>query len=183
MNNLKLLIIAVIAFLFSNILNAQVSLNLNIGINNTPRYYYLQDIDAFYDTQASMYIYFSNNIWVHARFLPSSYGHYDLKRSHKVIIYDYRGNRPYQFHHELRQMFPRGHYNKHQKNRWSYKDSKHYKKSKYNKNHLKQRKAIKNKKSINRKNKNGRNNQVKGNNKRNSNGNGRGNSNGKKNRK
>ena len=119
MKTLKMSLLIIIVSLFSNVLVAQVSVNVNIG---TPRYYYLQDIEAYYDIPSSMYIYLSGSRWVHARVLPASFGHYDFENGHKVIIRDYRGSRPYSYFNVHRARFPKGHYGSPDQNYWSYKE-------------------------------------------------------------
>ena len=121
MKTLKMILLIMIVSLFSNILSAQVSVGINIG---TQRYYYLQDIESYYDNQTSMYIYLSGGRWIHARNLPASYGHYDLNNGHRIIIRDYRGNQPYNYYQTHRTSFPKGHYGSPDKNYWSYKEHK-----------------------------------------------------------
>ncbi|MCX6257443.1 MAG: hypothetical protein NTW49_06045 [Bacteroidia bacterium] len=63
MKSLKLIIIGMV-LLFAGTVQAQVSVNLNIGTppmwgpagNNEVRYYYLPDVEAYYDVQSSMLI-------------------------------------------------------------------------------------------------------------------------------
>ncbi len=110
------------ASLFSTALVAQVSLGIHIGAPVGVRYYYLQDIEAYYDIQASMYIYPSGNRWIHARSLPASYGAYDINNGHKVVMNGYRGSRPYNYYHEHRESFPKGRYGNPEHNTWSAKE-------------------------------------------------------------
>lgn len=85
---------------------AQVSVNVNIG---TPpvwapaapvevQYYYLPDIEVYYDVPARMYIYFSNGAWRRASYLPSRYRGYDLYHGHTVYLNDYHGRTPYVYY-------------------------------------------------------------------------------------
>ncbi|WP_316633931.1 hypothetical protein [uncultured Flavobacterium sp.] len=110
MKLVKQLFIAILFFAVSSS-HAQVSVNVNIG---TPpawgpvgytdvRYYYLPDLEMYYDINASCYIYFSNGRWLRARTLPRYYRNYDLYNEYKVVLNDYRGDRPYdnyKFHKE-----------------------------------------------------------------------------------
>ena len=43
----------------------------------------------------SNYVYLNNGRWVRARSLPSVYRNYDLYNEYKVVLNDYRGDRPY----------------------------------------------------------------------------------------
>jgi hypothetical protein len=102
MKSLKYLFIGFLLFTI-NLSNAQVNVNVNIG---TPpawgpvgytdvRYYYLPDLETYYDVSTSNYIYISNGKWLRARTLPSAYRNYDLYSEYKVVLTDYRGTRPY----------------------------------------------------------------------------------------
>ncbi|MCD0471851.1 hypothetical protein [Flavobacterium sp. JAS] len=102
MKLVKQLFIAILFFAVSSS-HAQVSVNVNIG---TPpawgpvgytdvRYYYLPDLEMYYDINASSYLYISNGRWLRARSLPSHYRNYDLYNEYKVVLTDYRGDRPY----------------------------------------------------------------------------------------
>jgi hypothetical protein len=82
---------------------AQVSVSVNIGsppqwgpVGYTDvRYYYLPDVEAYYDIQSSMFIYYGNGIWIHNAYLPVRYRYYDLYTGYKVVMVDYRGDSPY----------------------------------------------------------------------------------------
>jgi len=102
MNRLKLILLALV-FNLSGSLHAQVSVNVNIGSPpawgpegyNDVRYYYLPDVEAYYDVHTALFIYFGNGVWLHKTYLPWRYSHYDLYSGYKVVMYDYRGNTPY----------------------------------------------------------------------------------------
>lgn len=74
--------------------NAQISLNINIGSQpdwgpvgyDHVDYYYLPDIDAYYDINAHQYVYYDNHVWVHGPVLPPRFGNYDAYRSYKVVV-------------------------------------------------------------------------------------------------
>ena len=81
---------------------AQVSVNVNIG---TPpawgpvgyaetRYYYLPDIEVYYDIPSARFIYFDGGGWIRAAYLPYRFRHYDLYGAYKVCLHDY-GPNPY----------------------------------------------------------------------------------------
>ena len=102
MKTLKL-IGAGIMLIMSGVLTAQVSVSVNIG---TPplwgpvgytdlRYYYLPDVEAYYDIPSSMFIYFDGGVWVHRASLPGRYRNYDLYNGYKVVMTDYRDDAPY----------------------------------------------------------------------------------------
>ena len=84
---------------------AQVSVNVNIGAPpawgpvgyTEARYYYIPDIEVYYDIPTSMFIYFSNGGWIRTPYLPYHYRHYDLYGAYKVCLEDY-GPNPYVYY-------------------------------------------------------------------------------------
>jgi hypothetical protein len=78
--------------------NAQIHFSVGVNIGSQPdwgptgydhaAYYYIPDIDGYYDVSAHQYIYFENNVWVHRPYLPVRYRNYDLYRGYKVVIND-----------------------------------------------------------------------------------------------
>jgi len=77
---------------------AQVSVSLGVNIGSQPawgpvgydyaNYYYMPDIDTYYDVPTHQYVYFDNNVWVHRGYLPVRYRHYNLYNGYKVVIND-----------------------------------------------------------------------------------------------
>lgn len=59
------------------------------------KYYYLPDIQTYYDVPAQRYIYQNNGNWVRTASLPANYRGYDLRNGNTVYLSDYRGNTPY----------------------------------------------------------------------------------------
>jgi hypothetical protein len=102
MRNLKLFIVGLL-LVFADTAMAQISVNVNIG--NPPlwgpvgypavRYYYIPDVEAYYDVTSSQFIYFNGISWIHRAQLPSRYKNYDLYHGYKVVMIDYHGNKPY----------------------------------------------------------------------------------------
>jgi len=121
MKTLKLLAAGII-LLVSTSMEAQVSVNLNIGTapNWGPRgysqvdYYYLPDIQAYYDIRASQFIYFGRNQWVRSRYLPRQYRNYDLYSGYKVVLNDYHGRSPYTHYKSHRTKYHKGYRGQHQ---------------------------------------------------------------------
>ena len=114
MKTLKLLL-PVIAFITGS-LQAQVSINVNLG--NPPawgpagytevRYYYLPDIDTYYDIGTRQFIYVNNGRWVRAASLPVVYRNYNLYNGYKVVVTDYRGATPYIHYKVHKHKYPHG---------------------------------------------------------------------------
>ncbi|EIA08348.1 hypothetical protein [Flavobacterium frigoris] len=102
MKTLKLIAVGII-LLVSSTSNAQLSISLNIGTapvyhnsaNVTVGYYYMPDIQSYYDVRANQYIYLERGNWKRSRTLPNQYRRYDINNGYKVALNDYRGNRPY----------------------------------------------------------------------------------------
>ena len=115
MKTIKLIVLGIV-LMFAGTANAQVSVNLNFGSPpmwgpagySDVHYYYLPDVQAYYDINASMFIYQSGGIWVHRSYLPTRYRNYDLYNGYKVVMTDYHGNRPYANYREYRTKYARG---------------------------------------------------------------------------
>lgn len=115
MNYFKIIAIGIIV-LFSNTIKAQVSVNINIGsppewgpIGYTEaRYYYLPDVEAYYDIQSSTFIYFGDGVWLHRTYLPVIYRNYDLYSGYKVVMVDYHGETPYSYFKEHKVKYKKG---------------------------------------------------------------------------
>ncbi|MCF6132207.1 hypothetical protein [Flavobacterium wongokense] len=61
----------------------------------TVRYYYLPDIQTYYDASSQRYIYNNNGTWTRTAALPAYYRGYDLRNGNTVYLSDYKGNTPY----------------------------------------------------------------------------------------
>ena len=117
MKTLKLkLIVLGIAVFFAGAVSAQVSVRLNLGSPpswgpsgySDARYYYLPDVEAYYDVQNSMFIYSNGKTWVHRSNLPGRYRNYDLYGGYKVVMKDYHGNTPYAQFNDHKRMYNKG---------------------------------------------------------------------------
>ena len=115
MKIIKLVAFAVVMFM-AGAAQAQVSLRVNIG---TPpewgpagysdvQYYYLPDVEAYYDVNSSMFIYYEGRSWVRRSYLPSRYRNYDLYNGYKVVMNGYHGRTPYYKHNEYKTKYARG---------------------------------------------------------------------------
>lgn len=141
MKVLKLIVAGFILFL-TNAANAQVSVNVNIG---TPplwgpvgytevRYYYLPDVEAYYDVQTSMFIYYGGGVWLHRTYLPSRYRNYDLYNGYKVVIVDYHGDNPNVYYNTHKIKYAKGYRGSPQKTIGSHPGKGNYKSNEHNKN-------------------------------------------------
>ena len=92
-------IILGIGLIFASEAQAQISVNVipqwgPAGYSNA-RYYYLPDVEAYYDIQKSSFVYLSGNTWLRSAQLPQRYSNYDLYNGYKVAMTDYNGKPPY----------------------------------------------------------------------------------------
>jgi hypothetical protein len=123
MKTIKLLVFGLI-LAFAGSAYSQISVNVHLGTPpawgpagyNDVRYYYLPDVEAYYDVHTSMFIYISGNQWVHRSYLPSRYRNYDLYHGYKVVMNDYRGNSPYTHFREHRMKYNKGYRGAEQRN-------------------------------------------------------------------
>ncbi len=72
------------------------------------KYYYLPDLQMYYDVPAASFILFNRGQWIAVRQLPPMYRSYDLYASPKVVL-DYYGPYPFGHYEVHRQRFPRWH--------------------------------------------------------------------------
>jgi hypothetical protein len=76
--------------------DAQVRVNVGVNLGSQPdwgpvgyetaNYYYIPDIDAYYDVPARQYVYYSNNGWIYSSSLPPAYSNYNIYNGYKVVI-------------------------------------------------------------------------------------------------
>ena|ERR1700761_4289906 len=106
----KILFTAAIIFAGLTVKQADAQVHFNVGINigaqpewgpvgyDHADYYYMPDIDAYYDVPAHQYVYYENNVWVHNRVLPERY-HFDRYHSYKVVV---NQRNPWEHHEVIR---------------------------------------------------------------------------------
>ncbi|MGE8343576.1 MAG: hypothetical protein ACN6OI_21310 [Flavobacterium sp.] len=151
------LAIAGLFLMVANATQAQVSVNVNIGAPpawgpagyTEMEYYYLPDVEAYYDVRAAQFIYFGGGKWVRATYLPRQYRNYDLYGGYKVVLTDYHGRTPYTYFDRHRVKYYRGYhgapqrpykprpvYGYSERRHYDRKDYKHYDKhNKHDKHH------------------------------------------------
>ena len=115
MRALKFIIVKMLLF-YAVAVHGQVNVNVTIG--SPPlwgpigypevRYYYLPDVEAYYDIHATQFICFVDGAWVHRTHLPSRYKSYDLYGGYKVVITDYHGSAPYKHFNENKAKYAKG---------------------------------------------------------------------------
>lgn len=60
--------------------------------NNDDNYYYLPDVDAYYNVNAQSYYYYNGDNWITCAYLPGAYSNYDWRSGRRFEV---RGYRPY----------------------------------------------------------------------------------------
>lgn len=113
MKTFQTLLIA-IAFIATGSTQAQVSVGLNVNIGSPPawappppvhtevRYYYLPEIQTYYDVNTRHYIYLDRGRWARRTYLPVAYRDYNLYRGPKVVVENYYGATPYTYYKPAR---------------------------------------------------------------------------------
>lgn len=115
MKSFKLLFLGMFLF-FAGSAMAQFSIRFNIGSppewapveQVQSRYYYLPDVEAYYDVNSSMFIYLDGRKWVHRTYLPYRYRNYNLYSGYKVSMHNYHGYTPYTQYYEHKKQYSRG---------------------------------------------------------------------------
>lgn len=115
MRNFKLFLLGIILFGAGG-LNAQITITIGsppqwgpAGYNDV-EYYYLPDIQSYYDVRASRFIYYEGGVWVHREYLPRRYRSYDLYDGYKVVLTDYHGNTPYVYFKDHKMKYAKGYH-------------------------------------------------------------------------
>ena len=122
MKTLKIITVGIV-LLLSNLATAQVSVNVNLG---TPpawgpvgytevEYYYLPDVETYYDVRSSRFIYYNGSTWIRSKYLPRKYRGYDLYGGYKVVLNDYHGSSPYVHFNNHKVKYHKGYNGGHQK--------------------------------------------------------------------
>ena len=123
MKTLKLITAGLFIFV-SSLMHSQVSVSVNIGVPPpwgpvgyaNVGFYYLPDVEAYYDIRATQFIYFNGGKWVRAKYLPGPYRNYDLYGGYKVVLNDYHGSHPYYYFNTHKVKYHKGYKGNPQKN-------------------------------------------------------------------
>lgn len=142
MKTIKTIIIGLL-FLVAGSAQSQVSVNVNIEtpqpvvvaspkviIASPPdwgpagydymEYYYLPDIQVYYDIRLAQYIYFGGGKWIRSSRLPAHCRNYNLYNGYKVVLNNYHGSTPYVYFNSHKMKYYKGYKGKPQKNRRDY---------------------------------------------------------------
>lgn len=110
MKTIQLIAAGIILFAASTS-QAQVSINVNLGSpvvvaqptwvpqnHSNVDFYYIPDIQSYYDVNNSVYVYRNNGNWCRTRYVPVQYLNYNLNHAHRVALRGYHGNQPYAYY-------------------------------------------------------------------------------------
>jgi hypothetical protein len=110
MKKLIFIIIICASFMISEKTTAQFGIRVNIS--NQPmwgpegydyvEYYYMPDIQVYYNVQRHRYVYMEHNHWVSRSYLPQRHRNYDVYNARKVVINE---PKPYLHHHNNHQRY------------------------------------------------------------------------------
>lgn len=115
MKKIYLLSAMVLAGLFANKAQAQISVHIGFNVpvrhvyvpapqpeviynddfDNSDDYYYLPDVEAYYSIPLQCYFYNDGNRWIRSQYLPGAYRNYDWRSARRFEV---RGRRPYMNH-------------------------------------------------------------------------------------
>ena len=102
-------LISVFALALAPAAHAQVNVNVNVGrpawgpaVPQGTQFYYIPEIDGYYDLYAQQYIVYRNGQWVPVAVVDG----YDPYQFHPVVL-DYRGRQPWVYVGTHRARYPR----------------------------------------------------------------------------
>ncbi|MDR2473155.1 MAG: hypothetical protein LBD53_06260, partial [Tannerella sp.] len=122
MKKLVFIMIMALTVIFVNTENADAQIHVSVNIDIQPawgpmghdyvEYYYIPEIDVYYDVINRLFYYPHGNRWIPCTYLPVAYSYYDFYSLYKVVlnnIFD-----PWRYHIRHRQLYAHYCYNYHQ---------------------------------------------------------------------
>ena len=92
----RIILAAIIGVASLSSISTQAQVNVSVNIGSQPQwgptgydhvdYYYLPDMDVYYNVPAKQYVYLENGRWITRSSLPSRYKGYNLYNSYKVVM-------------------------------------------------------------------------------------------------
>ena len=111
-NIMRYLLVLIVGVILSSTLNAQLRVNLGFNVDRQPvwgptgydhvEYYYLPDIDAYYNVPQRRFYTHEGGRWIGRSSLPSRYRNFDLYNSYKVVVNE---PTPYRNHEKYRDQY------------------------------------------------------------------------------
>jgi hypothetical protein len=113
----KILLVALLGIAFSTA-QAQVKTTVTfpdwgVAGSDDARYYYIPDIESYYDIRSGNYVYMNDGKWVRTKTLPATYKDYDLYSGYKVVLTD--DKEPYADFESMRTKYAKGYVGEPQK--------------------------------------------------------------------
>jgi len=109
---MRYLLAFIAVVLMSSTLDAQLSIRLGFNLDRQPiwgpagfdraEYYYLPDIEVYYNVAQQRYYYNERGRWISSSRLPSRYRGFDLYSSYKVVLNE---RSPYRNHNRYRDQY------------------------------------------------------------------------------
>lgn len=109
---MRRLLFLIVALFLATSADAQFRLNLNFNVDRQPiwgpagfdraEYYYLPDIEVYYNVPQRRYYYNERGRWRSSSYLPSRYRGFDLYNSYKVVLNE---RTPYLHHNKYRDQY------------------------------------------------------------------------------
>lgn len=98
----------------------QLAVNVHINLDRQPAwgpsgysyasFYYLPEIDIYFDVESSLFYYLNGRRWVSSYYLPERYHRYDFYGLYKVVLNDYQ--RPWRYNESHRKMYAKYYHNR-----------------------------------------------------------------------
>ncbi len=108
----KLFYLSILFIASGFIYHAHGQIRVNVNIGNQPlwgpvgydyvRYYYMPEIDVYYDVVHKRYTYYQGSRWITKAKLPARYKKFDHYRTYKVVIND---SNPWKYHRHHRNQY------------------------------------------------------------------------------
>jgi hypothetical protein len=108
----KFLLIALVSITFSaaqsqTVVRTTMRLpDWGVAGNDNATYYYIPDIESYYDVSSRKYVYMNNGKWKRSSALPPAYRNYDLYNGYKVVLTDRK--EPFEDYDNMRVKYAKG---------------------------------------------------------------------------
>lgn len=110
----RIFYLSILFFGLGFVQSADAQINVNVNIGSQPlwgpvgydyvRFYYMPEIDVYYDVAHRRYTYYQGNRWVTKSKLPGRYKNFDIYRTYKVVLND---SNPWRYHRRHRDHYSR----------------------------------------------------------------------------
>jgi hypothetical protein len=89
------------------------------------RYYYMPDIETYYDVTGRNFIYLNNGAWIYSNELPPMYRSYDLYNGY-VVVLNRNVYQPWRYHQNYTSSYPKYYYRERYSNNQNYSNIRGY---------------------------------------------------------